>query len=109
MGLGSQAQRQNLDCNYGCGTYAQYALAQRLHLPESIQNLPRDEIATWFSYHPQCSGGLKALAGECESSCVKIRGLDMPMNVPKAEIRDNRILDRNDDGDHRRLEPGDSY
>jgi hypothetical protein len=54
-----------------CGTYAQYALAQRLRLPESIQNLPRDEIATWFRHHPQYSGRLKALAGECESSCAK--------------------------------------
>jgi hypothetical protein len=67
----SQARSQNSDCNNGCGTYAQYALAQRLHLPESIQNLPRDEIATWFSHHPQYSGKLKALAGECESSCAK--------------------------------------
>jgi hypothetical protein len=67
----SQAQSQNLDCNNGCATYAQYALAQRLHLPESIQNLPRDEIATWFSHHPQYSRRLKALAGECESSCAK--------------------------------------
>jgi hypothetical protein len=39
-----QAQSQNLDCNNGCGTYAEYALAQRLHLPESIQNLPRDKL-----------------------------------------------------------------
>ena len=28
-----QAHSQNLDCNNGCSTYAQYALAQRLHLP----------------------------------------------------------------------------
>ena len=27
-----QAHCQNLDCNNGCGTYAEYALAQRLHL-----------------------------------------------------------------------------
>ena len=38
-----QAHSQNLDCNNGCGTYAEYALAQRLHLPESIQNLPTDK------------------------------------------------------------------
>jgi hypothetical protein len=67
----SQAQSQNLDCNNGCGTYAEYALAQRLHLPESIQNLPHDKIETWFSHHPQYSGSLKALADECESSCAK--------------------------------------
>ena len=66
-----QAHSQNLDCNNGCGTYAQYALAQRLHLPESIQNLPRDKIETWFSHHPQYSGRLKALTAECESSCAK--------------------------------------
>jgi hypothetical protein len=34
-----QAHSQNLDCNNGCGTYAQYAMAQRLHLPASIQNM----------------------------------------------------------------------
>ena len=66
-----QAHSQNLDCNNGCGTYAEYALAQRLHLPESIQSLPRDKIATWFGHHPQFSGRLKALATECESSCTK--------------------------------------
>jgi hypothetical protein len=66
-----QAHSQNSDCNNGCGTYAEYALAQRLHLPESIQNLPRDKIETWFSHHPQYSVRLKALAGECESSCAK--------------------------------------
>jgi hypothetical protein len=62
---------QNSDCNNGCDTYAEYALAQRIHLPESIQNLPRDKIETWFSHHPQYSARLKALAGECESSCAK--------------------------------------
>src|SRR5580700_10390534 len=66
-----QARSQNLDCNNGCGTYAQYALAQRLHLPESIQNLPRDKIETWFSHHPQYSGRLNILAAKCESSCAK--------------------------------------
>jgi hypothetical protein len=66
-----QAHSQNLDCNNGCTTYAEYALAQRLHLPETIQNMPRAEIETWFSHHPQYSGRLKALAGECESSCAK--------------------------------------
>jgi hypothetical protein len=66
-----QAHSQNLDCNNGCGTYAEYALAQRLHLPESMQNLPRDKIATWFTHHPQYSSRLKALAAECESSCAK--------------------------------------
>ena len=66
-----QTHSQNLDCNNGCGTYAQYALAQRLHLPESIQNLPRDDIATWFSHHPQYSRRLNALAAQCENSCAK--------------------------------------
>jgi hypothetical protein len=66
-----QAQGQNLDCNNGCGIYAQYALAQRLNLPASIQNMPHTEIATWFSHHPQYSGRLNALAAECESSCAK--------------------------------------
>jgi hypothetical protein len=32
-----QAHSQNLDWDNGCGTCAQYALAQRLHLPASIQ------------------------------------------------------------------------
>jgi hypothetical protein len=66
-----QAHSQNLDCNNGCGTYAEYALAQRLHLRESIQNLPSDKIATWFSHHPQYSSRLKELAAECGSSCAK--------------------------------------
>jgi hypothetical protein len=66
-----QALSQNLDCNNGCGACAEYALAQRLHLPDSIQNLPRDKIATWFSHHPQYSSRLKALVAECESSCAK--------------------------------------
>ena len=79
-----QAHSQNLDCNNGCGTYAEYALAQRLHLRESIQNLPSDKIATWFSHHPQYSSRLKALAAECGSSLCKMWGLDMPMNVPRS-------------------------
>jgi hypothetical protein len=66
-----QTHSQNIDCNIGCGTYAEYALAQRLHLSESIQNLPSDKIATWFGRHPQYSSRLKALAAECESSCAK--------------------------------------
>jgi hypothetical protein len=65
------AHSQNLDCNSGCDAYAEYALAQRLRLPASVQNMPRAEIAAWFSHHPQYSGRLKALAGECESSCAK--------------------------------------
>ena len=65
-----QALCQNLDCNNGCGTYAEYALAQRLQLPASIQNMPRAEINTWFSRHPRYSNRLKALAAECESSCA---------------------------------------
>jgi hypothetical protein len=39
-----QVHSQNLDCNNGCGTYAEYALAQRLRLPASIQNLDRLEL-----------------------------------------------------------------
>ena len=66
-----QARSQNLDCNNGCGTYAEYALAQRLRLPALIQNMDRAGIAAWFSHHPQYSGRLKALAAECESSCAK--------------------------------------
>jgi hypothetical protein len=65
-----QAHSQNLDCTNGCGTYAEYALAQRLGLPASIQNLDRDGIAAWFSRHQQYSSRLKALADECESSCA---------------------------------------
>jgi hypothetical protein len=64
-----QVYSQNLDCNNGCPTYAEYALAQRLHL-SSVQNMQRAEIATWFSHHPQYSSRLKALAAECESSCA---------------------------------------
>jgi hypothetical protein len=66
-----QAHSQNLDCNNGCGTYAEYALAQRLRLPASIQNSDRSGIAAWFSRHPQYSRRLKALAAECESSCAE--------------------------------------
>lgn len=66
-----QAHSQNLDCNNGCGTYAEYALAQRLGLPASVQNMDRAGIAGWFNHHPQYSGRLKALAAECESSCGK--------------------------------------
>lgn len=66
-----QVRSQNLDCNNGCGTYAEYALAQRLRLPASIQNMDRSGIAEWFSHHPQYSSRLKAVAAECESSCAK--------------------------------------
>jgi hypothetical protein len=65
-----QAHSQNSDCSNGCGTYAEYALAQRLHLP-SIQNMAHAEIATWFSHHRQYSSRLKALTAECESSCAQ--------------------------------------
>ena len=66
-----EARGQNLDCSNGCGAYAEYALVQRLHLPASIQNMPREKIATWFSRHPQYSSRLNALAAECQSSCAK--------------------------------------
>ena len=66
-----QAHSQNLDCDNGCGTYAQYALAQRLRLPASIQNMPHAEIAMWFSHHLQYPTRLNELAVECESSCAK--------------------------------------
>jgi hypothetical protein len=52
-----QAHSQNLDCNNGCATFAEYALAQRLHLPETIQNMPRDKVADWFSHHRNIPGG----------------------------------------------------
>jgi hypothetical protein len=32
-----KAHGQNLDCNNGCGTYAEYALAQRLRLPRQYK------------------------------------------------------------------------
>src|SRR3984957_87337 len=66
-----QAHSQNLDRDNGCRTYAQYALAQRLHLPASIQNMPPAEIATRFTHHPQYSRRLNELVAECESSCAK--------------------------------------
>jgi hypothetical protein len=65
-----QAHSQNLDCNNGCGAYAEYALAQRLRLPASIQDMDRAGFAAWFSHHPQYSGRLKALAAECQSACT---------------------------------------
>ena len=66
-----KAQSQNLDCNNGCSAYAEYALAQRLRLPASVQNMDRAGIAAWFSHHPQYSDRLKALTAECEGSCAK--------------------------------------
>ena len=69
--VSQQARSQDSDCNNGCSTYAEYALAQRLHLPAPIQNMSHAEIATWFSHHPRYSSRLKALAEECVRSCAQ--------------------------------------
>jgi hypothetical protein len=81
MFVWAQAHSQDLACNNSCGAYAEYALAERLHLPASIQNMPRAKIEAWFSHRPQYSSRLDSLAAECESSCTKMCGLDMPMEV----------------------------
>ena len=78
-----QARSQNLDCNNRCGTYAEYALAQRLRLPASMQNMDRPGIAVWFSHHPQYSGlkhwlpSVKAL--------VQNPGIGTPNALPRVE------------------------
>jgi hypothetical protein len=48
MFVWAQAHSQDLSCNNGCGAYAKYALAQRLQLPASIQDMPRAKIEAWF-------------------------------------------------------------
>ena len=64
-------QSQELDCNSGCGVYAEYALAQRLNFPPPFQNMGRVEIEKWFSRHPKYTSKLKALVEECQRSCAR--------------------------------------
>jgi hypothetical protein len=45
-GASHQARSQNLDCNNGCGTYAEYALAQPLHLSSIALKLPHGSVIT---------------------------------------------------------------